>query len=402
MVMFSGMRTSYTGRYSLIAIGETKKIVGNDLHPLRNALTHDRAWHARFFAGWLGYGLKHQLETLPEDTASIIPTPDICMVQPETLYRFDHEKKIVTCFGSHQAEAYWEKPAAVASLPAVKALDSNMTATEYLEKAATLIEDIHAGTLYQANLTRKFYGEFADTPSGIALFISLCRKNPAPYSAYMRVDGLDIISSSPEQFLNIDASGNIQSRPIKGTIARGRDESDDAMQKDMLLASAKNRAENLMIVDLMRHDFSAVCQPGSVQVEGMYDLTTHPHIHHLSSTISGQMAHEKTALDAVLACFPPGSMTGAPKIQAMKICSALEKQARGIYSGALGWFGGDGSAELSVVIRTLIVRGKQFEFQVGGGIVADSTPADELEETLNKAKGITTLLGISVDRLRAL
>lgn len=401
-LLLSGVDAGFTGRYSYLCLGEQQKKSGSDLFSLRDAIHGSGAWCEHFWVGYLGYGLKNQLEKLPQDAPSIIVAPDYCFIQPKTIYRFDHHAKIVEYIGEHSLAGDWGKPAPPTHIPGISRLQSNMTGNAYLEKVSTIIESIKAGALYQANLTRKFFGEFTSAPDGPGIFRALCHHNPAAYSAYLRMDGLEIISSSPEQFLSITSDGIMKSRPIKGTIARGNTPTEDAMQKQVLLTSAKDKAENLMIVDLMRHDFSRVCEPGSVSVEGMFDLSTHAHIHHLSSTISGKMKPGITALDAALACFPPGSMTGAPKIRAMHTCSMLEPNARGIYSGALGWFGGDGSAALSVIIRTLIVQGKRFEFQVGGGIVADSVPEKELEETLTKAKGIAGTLGISLQELKNL
>lgn len=192
--------------------------------------------------------------------------------------------------------------------------------------------------------------------------------------------------------MNIDAIGNITTRPIKGTAPRGADEKSDTELRRKLSESEKDRAENLMIVDLMRNDLARSCVTGSIKTESLFDITTHATIHHLSSTVSGKKSENYSTIEAVKSAFPPGSMTGAPKIHAMNLCSHLEQQARGVYSGAIGWFGGDGSCELSVVIRTLIIKDKKFEFQVGGGIVADSTPEKELDELINKAKGIMLAL----------
>lgn len=401
-VLYSGADAGFTGDYSYICIGAQQKIAGCDLNAVRHALGNTSEWHENFWIGWLGYGLKNQLETLPKDAPGIIHTADICLIKPDTIYRFNHRTKLVECYGEHQLHAVWQRTAMQCNVEPIASLQSNMSNAAYLQKVEKLIKEITVGNLYQANLTRKFFGTFERNPHGAVLFQTLCQQNPAPYSAYLRMDGLEVISSSPEQFLRIDADGTMRSRPIKGSIARGLNAEEDELQKSKLLTSVKDKAENLMIVDLMRHDFSRVCRPGSVNVDAMFELTTHPHIHHLSSTISGKSKHDVAPLDAILACFPPGSMTGAPKIRAMQICSELEQQARGIYSGVLGWFAGDDSAELSVVIRTLLIQEKNFEFQVGGGIVADSKPELELHETLAKAKGIAQLLSISQEQLAAL
>jgi anthranilate/para-aminobenzoate synthase component I len=287
-------------------------------------------------------------------------------------------------------------------VPGIESLHSNMSRAEYLAHAGAIIARIHAGDLYQANLTRKFGGTFAAAPDGFSLFCRLCELSPGAYSAYLRCGDTHIISSSPELFLSIDAAGRMLSEPIKGSAPRGASQSADLALRRSLEESGKDRAENLMIVDLMRHDFSRVCEPGSVQVPALFTVTSHASIHHLSSRIVGKKRRDCTTLAALQACFPPGSMTGAPKIRAMEQCSAAERDARGVYSGAIGWLGGDGSAHLSVVIRTLLVEGRRFEFQAGGGVVADSTPEAELSELLDKTRGIAELLGISRAALAAL
>ncbi len=253
-----------------------------------------------------------------------------------------------------------------------------------------ILEKIAAGDLYQANLTRKFYG--TTRRNGFAQFYNLCALSPAPYAAYINMGEREIISMSPERFISITADGIATASPIKGTYPRGRTAAEDAALKAELGASEKNRAENLMIVDLMRSDFAKGSIPGSVKVNGLFKVSTYRHLHHMSSTITGHKEKNVSALDFILNCFPPGSMTGAPKIEAMKLCSRLESLQRGVYSGIIAWFGGDGSMDSSVVIRTLLQEGDKYEYQVGGGIVADSTPQDELDESLLKAKALRMVL----------
>jgi anthranilate/para-aminobenzoate synthase component I len=203
-------------------------------------------------------------------------------------------------------------------------------------------------------------------------------------------------------FLSLDTLGNVETRPIKGSAPRFEDKEKDQNSKNELQSSEKNRAENLMIVDLMRNDLSRNCVTGSVSVDSLFDVTTYATVHHMSSTIRGKKKPDIATLDLVKGCFPPGSMTGAPKIKAMELCSELEQQARGVYSGAIGWFSGDGACDFSVVIRTLIMQGRRFEFQVGGAIVSDSDPIEEWRETLTKARGIAKALDIPIEKLAQL
>ena len=359
----------------------------------------DNAWF-----GYLGYGLKDCLETLVPDRPNWLALPDLCMMQFNSIYQFDHDERTVTLWQKHTKPRFSvSAPAPDIYPPRVSSLRSNMSKKDYLESAAQIIECIHRGDLYQANLTRKFMGEFAESPDAFALFRKLCAVSPAPYSAFLRLGDTCILSSSPELFLHIGSDGHIRTRPIKGTAPRFGDLTQDQQSRERLAVSAKDRAENLMIVDLMRNDLSRACIPGSVMNPSLFEVTSHATIHHMSSTVTGQKSPGCSTLDAVKHCFPPGSMTGAPKITAMNLCSRMEKLQRGVYSGAIGWFGSDGSCELSVVIRTLILRGQRFEFQVGGGIVADSTPAMEMAETMEKSKGIMSALGLSamdLERLR--
>jgi para-aminobenzoate synthetase len=277
-----------------------------------------------------------------------------------------------------------------------------MTKAEYLTRVQHILDAINRGDLYQANLTRKFYGSFATVPCPARLFMRLAHVSPAPYSALLKFGNRAIVSSSPERFLQLGEDGQVEARPIKGSAPRAADAGEDKDIRDALANNPKDRAENLMIVDLMRNDLARGCVIGSVRTEALFEVTTYATVHHMSSTISGQRRPDVTPLELVAQCFPPGSMTGAPKIHAMKLCSALEPRARGIYSGAIGWFGGDGAADLSVVIRTLVVDGERFEFQVGGGIVADSTPEGEWRETLTKARGLAAALHIPIEQLAEL
>lgn len=264
----------------------------------------------------------------------------------------------------------------------------------YLSCVARTREAILAGDFYQANITRKFTGTWVRPANELTLFRRLVQASPSAYSACLRTPNGAIISSSPERFLFIDADGRMESRPIKGTIGRDPDPARDALLREKLASSEKDKAENLMIADLMRNDLARGAVPGSVRAEGLFSLSSHAALHHLDSTVSGRKRPEITTLEAVKRCFPPGSMTGAPKHSAMKWCLKQEGIRRGVYAGALGWFGGDGSCDLSVVIRTLVTQGSRFEFQTGGGIVADSEPEKEWRETLIKARGILAALDV--------
>lgn len=400
VLLYSGMRTPYSGRYSLLALLPREQLSGASFDPLASVLSHNRATFDNAWFGYLGYGLKDALESLPEDAPFHLALPHMQMVRFGLILQFDHEKQVITVWAEgNDTLRYIPQPSTCTPCaPVIHNLSSNMTRQEYIEHVQTIREAIFRGDLYQANLTRKFFGRWQDFHPA-DLFARLCHISPAPYAACMRFEKHWVLSSSPEQFLHISSDGLVDTRPIKGSAPRYDDPAKDAAAKHALTTSEKDRAENLMIVDLSRNDLSRHCIPGSVTTHGLFDITSYATVHHMASTVQGKKTEDCSTLDVVKGCFPPGSMTGAPKIQAMKLCTQLERHQRGIYAGALGWFGGDGSADLSVVIRTLILQDDYFEFQVGGAIVADSEPIKEWEETLVKARGIAGALGISIDEL---
>ena len=314
--------------------------------------------------GYIGYNIRHELESYVQDSPSYIPTP------PVQFFEAQHEE-VFENLKLPQSNC----------APEIKSFSSNMSKAEYLQKVESVIEKIKAGDLYQANLTRKFYGEFETAPDAFAIFCALAKISPAPYSAFMRLGDTYIISASPESFMKIQ-QGRVTTIPIKGTLPSARPAHE-------LANSSKDRAENLMIVDLMRNDLARTCT--NVKVEKLFEVTSYAQYHHMSSTITAETNH--APIDVIMGAMPPGSMTGAPKIAAINLCSKLEKQERGIYSGILGWLEPN-ACDFSVVIRTIILEGNKFEFQVGGGIVADSKPYAEYEEALNKAKAILQVLGL--------
>jgi aminodeoxychorismate synthase component I len=265
---------------------------------------------------------------------------------------------------------------------------------KFTSGVARIKEWIAAGHIYQANLSQVF--EAAVTGDLFALYETLREASPAPMAAYLKLDGREILSSSPETFLKISGRG-IETRPIKGTRPRFSDPDEDRRSAYELQTSAKEIAELVMITDLLRNDLGQVCEFGSVEVAEMLRLESLAQVHHLVSTVTGTLRPDISAIAAIAACFPGGSITGAPKKRAMEIIRELEQAPRGIYCGAIGWLGYNGESSLSIAIRTLVRTGDRIVYQVGAGIVADSDPEKEYEETLHKAAGIR----LAVDRWRS-
>ena len=245
---------------------------------------------------------------------------------------------------------------------------------------------IAAGDLYQACLTYRIDRPFPGDPW--QLYRTLRARDPAPFAAYLELPELTIAGNSPERFLRVDADGRVESRPIKGTAPRGDSPQEDAELRARLAASEKDRAENVMIVDLVRNDLGRVCETGSVEVPELFTIEPYASVFQLVSTVTGQLRPDRDALDAVAAAFPPGSMTGAPKIAAMRMLDRLERVRRGIYSGAIGYLDARGGADLSVVIRTAFVRDGRAYLHAGGGLVADSEASKEYEETRDKLRSL--------------
>lgn len=396
-LLYSGMREQHTGGVSYLAVEPIEVIAGvswDDFPKLNNDGENLPEW-----IGHLGYEL-HEHDKSPR--TALVSLPVFRLMRYAHLFVFNHTFRVISHYSRSGESLKIPEAKELAASAAVDSIASNMTRAQYEQSVANTVECIHAGDFYQANITRKFCGAFSDTPNSLRLFIDLTKASPAPYSAYIRHGRSAILSASPECFLSVMADGTLITRPIKGSARRGKTEAEDTAIRDALATSAKNHAENLMIVDLMRNDLSRVSVPESVTVTEQSGLYTYATIHHLISTVKAKKRADASVTDVVRACFPPGSMTGAPKIAAINWCAAQEKVQRGVYSGAIGWFGANGTCDLSVVIRTLLIEAENFEFQVGGGIVADSTPADEWQETLTKARGVLAALGLKEEDIAVL
>lgn len=341
-------------------------------------------------AGYFGYDLGRQLETLPDQTTDDMKTPDACIGIYTNVLAFDHKNNKAWKIGD-------------AELPPVKN-SKTYTQTEldwkphkadkdYCRDIKKIIDYIHAGEVYQVNLSRRFEAPLPQSFNAYGHYKNLRDINPAPFSAFMNFGTVTLVSCSPERFLSV-TGGEVETRPIKGTLPSTQD-------ADILVSSTKDRAENTMIVDLLRNDLSKVCDFHSVKVPELCALETFAGVHHLVSTVKGVLQGGKKSTDLLRACFPGGSITGAPKIRAMEIIEELENTRRGPYCGAIGYIGFNGRMDTNIVIRTLIYTGGKAYLQTGGGIVSDSIPEKELQESLDKAAKIFESFKISTSEENA-
>ena len=264
-------------------------------------------------------------------------------------------------------------------------LTSNFSPDGYRATVQRAIDYIHAGDVFQVNIAQRLLHAAGDDP--VSLYLRLRHRNPATFAAYFDWGRFQLASASPERFVRV-VGGEAEARPIKGTRRLTRRPEADLFAGDELLASAKDRAENVMIVDLLRNDLSRVCDPESVRVTQLCGLETYQFVQHLVSAVVGRLRHDRSAIDLIPAAFPGGSITGAPKVRAMEIIAELEPTARGAYCGSLGYFGFDGAMDLSILIRTITACRGWWQLPVGGGIVAQSQPHDEYLETWHKAAGL--------------
>ncbi len=262
----------------------------------------------------------------------------------------------------------------------------------FLSGVARIQDYIRAGDVFQVNLSRGWRAEFAAPVPAASLFGRLMRKNPAPFSALLQMDAWAIVSSSPERLIRLDRSGRLETRPIAGTHPRSEDAAEDAALRARLQAHPKERAEHVMLVDLERNDLGRVCEPGSVRVAALMETTSYRHVHHIESTVCGQLREGMRVYDALRAVFPGGTITGCPKVRTMQIIRELERTPRRSYTGSVGYINRDGSFDFNILIRSFLLRGNEVSFRAGAGIVADSVAARELDETRAKARGLLRAL----------
>ncbi|MFE2421332.1 aminodeoxychorismate synthase component I [Streptomyces hokutonensis] len=389
----------------------TRKVTASVFDYLKRQLTtrHVDAGDLPFdftggYVGYFGYETKADCGSPNRHSSEI---PDACWLFADRLIAVDHLKGFTyaVCLAEDTPSATWEAAdwleSALTQLsfvatgtgrpPLPTRAESDLGAAEpwlvrdretYLTDIESCQRELRAGTSYEICLTNA--ARLPAPPDPFAFYRELRRVNPAPYAAFLRLGDVDVAGSSPERFLRITRDGIAEARPIKGTAPRGGDPEEDARLREALASDAKTRAENLMIVDLLRNDLGQVCRTGSVRVTRLMATETYATVHQLVSTVEGRLREDTDAVECVRACFPGGSMTGAPKLRTMEIIDRLETEARGAYSGALGYLGCSGGADLNIVIRTAVLADGLMHLGAGGAIVLDSDPADEYDEMLLK------------------
>ncbi|HYO33076.1 MAG TPA: aminodeoxychorismate synthase component I [Nocardioidaceae bacterium] len=350
------------------------------------------------WVGFFGYAARSDLPT----RQSAEPTYDACWLRAQRRVAFDHERRRVYAVAPPEQLTEWEdeldgllavtpRAATLGAMPPAEVV-STCSASEYSGAFHAVQEHLRLGNSYEVNLT--YRTEVASQADPVDVYRRLRASSPAPYAALISHGGMRLLSSSPERFATISAHGEIETRPIKGTTPRSQDAACDEDAVRRLQHDPRYRAENLMIVDLLRNDLSRVCSPGTVAVTDLMHVESYPSVHQLVSTVSGRLRPEVSTMEALEALFPGGSMTGAPKLRTMQIIADVESSARGVYSGAVGWILDDSSADLGIVIRSLVYRDGVYTLGTGGGITVRSTCSDEYDETRWKAQRLLAALGV--------
>jgi para-aminobenzoate synthetase component 1 len=351
--------------------------------------------------GYFSYDLGRYVERMPATAKDDIAMPEMAIGIYRWAYVVDHDSKTATLVGDHadhRVRLRWSEIVEWLSSPrqetpgetlaTINAIESNMSKQEYIDKFKQVKKYIGSGDCYQVNLAQRFSAKVQGDPwHG---YLTMRTINPSPFSAYLNVPGCHILSASPERFLSV-RDHVVETKPIKGTRPRGKDPAEEKRIVNELLASTKDRAENVMIVDLLRNDISKCCVANSVKVPKLFALESFPTVHHLVSTVVGELRDDIHPLQLLRACFPGGSITGAPKIRAMQIIEELEPHRRGIYCGSIGYIDFNGNMDTNIAIRTLTYKDQQIYFYAGGGLVWDSNAEEEYQETFDKAAAMFKL-----------
>lgn len=421
---------SYVNQYSFIAVDPFRTIClkngGDPFSQLRTVLKQYENFESHpdlppFQGGVCGlfsYDLLHYLEDVPRSKNDDMQFSDLAVGCYDLVLSFDHDKKksYIVSSGLPEIEGSAREKKAKERLLWLKSIlkknksyrfpchplmskgeiESNFTQEDYEKAVCRTVDYIKSGDIFEANISQRFKANMPCGVSAYDIYHRLRKINPAPFSAYLNYDDFVVASASPERFLHVK-NDIVEARPIKGTSKRGDNNEEDSRLGRKLIASEKDRAENIMIVDLMRNDLSRVCEDDSITVEKLCGLETFPTVHHLVSVVKGKLNKKNSVIDLLEASFPGGSITGAPKIRSMEIIHELEPTQRGPYCGSIGYIGFDGCMDLSIVIRTICFNKDVITFQVGGAIVLDSDPLAEYEETLQKASAMNRALTTRIE-----
>ncbi|MEX1220854.1 MAG: aminodeoxychorismate synthase component I [Idiomarina sp.] len=352
-------------------------------------------------AGAFGYDFGRQLEQLNTQADADIDLPEMAVALYHKALIFDKQQQQLYLLAPEsqwqQEAAFWQglaerpkKPQPAAQFKLLQPWQSNLTAADYADRFAQVMQHLRQGDCYQINLAQRFSSRYEGSEWNA--YLRLRAHNQGPFSAFMQLASGAILSLSPERFIALDTQGNIETKPIKGTRPRHADATLDQQAATELQQASKDRAENVMIVDLLRNDLSRVCDPGSVNVPALFKIESFPAVHHLVSTVHAKLSHEHDMLDVIAATFPGGSITGAPKISAMNIIDQLEPHRRSFYCGSMGYISQHGAADTSIMIRTLVCANQQIYCWAGGGLVIDSECAAEYQETFDKVGHILPIL----------
>lgn len=358
--------------------GKVRRFQDDPWSVLQTYATRQNDW----FFGYLGYDLKNFSETLQSLNPDPVQAPDMLFFMPRFLVRIDHQKQETDVLKGKMPHGLKSTSRSGFQLGEVT---PSVSRERYLAQIKRVQQRITEGDFYEVNLSHPLSASFEGDP--FALYREMRALGPVPFGAFMHTPEFAACSMSPERFLKKEGD-TVFSQPIKGTIGRDLNEKTDEELKQRLFRSKKNRAENLMIVDLVRNDLSRVAVAGSVEVPNLFEIQTFKTVHQMVSTVQAKV-RSATPVDILRACFPMGSMTGTPKISAMKAIEELESYKRGIYSGAIGYITPGGNFDFNVVIRTAIVTNQKLYYPVGGAITSDSDPHGEWEETMLKARALT-------------
>ena len=366
-------------RITVIEGGDSKQFNGSPW----NALQTFRNSHNDWLFGYLGYDLKNHLEELSSQNHDDVEAPDMYFMVPGFLLEFDRstgQSRVLKGSLPEKMEGAFAEETSFS----IEELEYRTSRLRYLEMIETAQERIKEGEFYEINLSHQMTTGF--NGSTFELYRKMKNVGPVPFGAYMQFDGITVCCQSPERFLRKEGS-TVFSQPIKGTSKRGENAGEDEKLKEELLSSPKERAENLMIVDLVRNDLSRIASRGSVEVPELFSIQSFGTVHQMVSTVTAE-ASEADPVNILKVCFPMGSMTGAPKIRTMKSIEELEDYRRGIYSGAIGYIKPNADFDFNVVIRSAVIRKSRLYYSVGGAITGDSDPQKEWTETQVKAKAL--------------